>query len=146
PIVATDINPQAVANALYNAERLRMLDRVEVLRISTESPGPFSPFEPGETFDIILSNPPWEVGPVDRAAAHALYDPGFELLDGLLAEGAQRLKPGGRLMLAYGAREAIERIERLAPEHGWKLRVLDDRKLDDLPSVFLPGMLLELTR
>jgi hypothetical protein len=32
----------------------------------------------------------------------------------------------------------------LADQHDLQLRILDDRNLDQLPEVFLPGMLLEL--
>lgn len=143
-VVATDINPAAVANARYNAERLGQADRLEVRLVPEQRPGPFSVIEPDESFDLIISNPPWEDAPVTEPAAYALFDPGFALLDSLLAEGKQHLNPGGRMLLAYGARAAIERIEELAPAHGWQVTRLDERQLQDLPTVFLPGMLLEL--
>ena len=145
-VVATDINPIAVANASYNAERLGLQAAIEVRRVPISKPGPFEVVTAGEKFDVILSNPPWEDSSVEEVAAHALYDPGFALLDGILAEAATHLNDNGRLLLAYGARTAIERILQAAPSHGWQVQIRDARSLDTLPEVFLPGMLLELSR
>ncbi len=145
-IVATDINPQAVANTLYNADLFGVEDKLEVRVVSIDHPGPFAVINAEEKFDLIISNPPWEDAPVEEVAAHALYDPGFALLDGLLEQSATYLHPNGKLLLAYGAKKAIERIVSTAPESGWTVRVLDDRELDSLPEVFVPGVLLELSR
>ncbi len=145
-VVATDINPAAVANAKYNAMHLGVDDRIDVRRVSAAEPGPFVVIGQRERFDFVVTNPPWEDAPVTEDAAHALYDPGFQLLDALLSDASQHLKPDGRLLLAYGARGAIQRIMEKAPMLGWKVRLYDERELDALPEVFLPGMLLELTR
>ena len=51
----------------------------------------------------------------------------------------------GQLYLAYGCKTAIQLLENLAVELGYEVEVLDDRKLEDLEEVFLPGMLLKLT-
>ncbi len=144
-VVATDINPRAVANALYNLQNLGLDDRVEVRYVDPANPGPFSTISDEERFDLIISNPPWEDAPVDSPAAYALYDPQFRLLDGILRESERYLRPGGQLWLAYGAKTAIRRIQDQAPETGWEVERSDPRDLDALPSVFLPGMLLKLT-
>ncbi len=145
-VVATDINGRACANASYNAEQLQLDSDLDVRQVPPERPGPFSVIGADEQFDLIISNPPWEDADVAEVAAYALYDPQFELLDGLLEQSAAHLRPDGRLWLAYGAKTAIERILRTAPELGWQVDVLDPRDLDDLPEVFLPGVLLELRR
>ncbi len=145
-VVATDINPYAVANAGYNAQLLGFTKQLDTRLVSFESPGPFSVIRPDEKFDLIVSNPPWEDASVEEVAAHALYDPGFAMLDSLLTEAADHLRPDGRMLLAYGAKTAIQRIVENAPLHGWQVLQVDDRKLDSLPEVFLPGLLLELTR
>ncbi len=145
-VVATDINPQAVANARYNAELFGLTDRVEVRLVSPAEPGPFAVVASDERFDLIISNPPWEDLPVEEVAAHALYDPGFALLDGLLANSQNYLRSDGKLLLAYGARTAVQRILATAPGLGWQVHVHDDRTLLSLPEVFVPGILLELTR
>lgn len=145
-VIATDINPIAVANARYNVDLLGLSGRVEIRQVPANSPGPFTVVQPNERFDLIISNPPWEDAGVDELAAHALYDPGFALLDGILRDGATYLRSDGKLLLAYGAKTAVRRILKTASEHGWRVQLLDARDLDTLPEVFLPGMLLELTR
>lgn len=147
-VVATDINPAAVVNAKYNAMRLGVgeVDFRLVAQTDFEQPGAFGAIRADERFEFIISNPPWEDEPVEEIAAYALYDTGFQLLDDLLEHSADHLKPNGKLLLVYGARTAIERIQQRGPELGWKIEVHDDRQLSELDAVFLPGMLLELTR
>lgn len=143
-VVATDINPSAVENARFNGRRLEFGDRLEVRRVPFEGPDAYHVIAPGERFDLILSNPPWEDAKPENRAEYALYDESFRLLRSLLSGLRDHLNPGGRALLAYGCVTAIRTIQRLAPEHGLRVRVLDDRDLDELPEVFLPGMLLEV--
>jgi release factor glutamine methyltransferase len=143
-VVASDINPAAVVNANYNADLCKVSQRLKVRQVNPAHPGPFEVIAADETFDFIISNPPWEDAPVDSPAAYAFYDPGFKLLEGILTESKKHLQANGRVMLAYGAKRAIHRIQELGPQHGWQVQILDDRDLESLPEVFLPGMLLEL--
>lgn len=143
-VVASDINPAAVANATYNAELCKVSQRLKVRQVNAAHPGPFEVIAADEKFDFIISNPPWEDAPVDSPAAYAFYDPGFKLLEGILTESKKHLQTNGRVMLAYGAKRAINRIQELGPKHGWHVTILDTRELESLPEVFLPGMLLEL--
>lgn len=145
-VVATDINVNAFANAGYNAEHLGLDSRLEFRLVAEDDPGPFAVVDPTEQFDLILSNPPWEDADVNEPAAYALYDPGFGLLDGILDQADQHLNQDGKLLLAYGAKTAIQRIIDTAPQHGWSVEVSDNRDLEELPEVFVPGMLLILTR
>ena len=101
--------------------------------------------KPDERFDFIISNPPWENAKPKTVEEFALYDPGFLLLDSLVTGARERLRPGGRMWLAYGCVTAIRRIEELARNEGLRYSQLDDRSLDELPELFLPGMLVELT-
>lgn len=92
-VVATDFNPRAVNVTAFNAVFNRR-DNVEV-RVGDL-------FEPvrGETFDLILTNPPYVMNPpADSATPRLLYrDSGF-MADGLseaVVRGmARHLKPGG---------------------------------------------------
>ncbi|GIW96676.1 MAG: hypothetical protein KatS3mg111_0009 [Pirellulaceae bacterium] len=143
-VVATDINPVAVANARYNMEHLGLSDLVEIRPVSPENPAPFAVIGPDERFDFIFSNPPWEDGVVGEPAAYALYDPGFQLLDALLQEAPAYLTPQGELILVYGATTPIRRILQEGPKRGWEVILDDPRSVEELPDVFLPGMMLRL--
>jgi tRNA1(Val) A37 N6-methylase TrmN6 len=144
-VVATDINPQAVANANYNARGLELDSRFETRLVPKYRPGAYSVIGPQERFDLILSNPPWQDGVPDSIGKYAYYDPGFGLLRSLLAGLRDHLEPGGKALLAYGNVTAIRELQRVASQHGLEVRILDDRDLDSLPENFLPGMLLEVT-
>lgn len=143
-VVATDINPAAVRNAEFNAQRLQLQERLSCRLVPRRSPGAWTVLAADEKFDLIISNPPWENQTPVTVAEFALYDPDFALLQSLLQGARQRLKPGGRMLLAYGCVTAIRRMQELAQQLGLQLTILDERDLETLPEVFLPGMLLEV--
>ena len=94
-------------------------------RLIKNMPQAFAVIDDTERFDLILSNPPWEDGSVTNPADHAFYDPGFTLMNSLLDGLPKHLKPGGRCLLAYGHRPAIERL-RSECEQSW-IRIQDSR-------------------
>lgn len=143
-VVATDINPAAVACAKYNAAILETDTHLDVRQVPKSDPSAYSVLGKNETFDLIISNPPWEDGTVNEPADHAYYDPGFELMDSLLDGLPQRLNAGGRCLLAYGHLPAIERLKRESERRGYQFKILDDRDLASLEPDFLPGMLVEI--
>ncbi len=144
-VVATDINPAAVANARYNADLLGYGKRLNVRRVSRRRPGAYAVVKPTEKFHYIISNPPWEDRKPRTIEEYALCDDNFDLLRSILIGLKAHLEPGGRAYLVYGCAEAIQYVQHLAPRHNLHVRLLDNRKLDELPDVFLPGMLLEVT-
>lgn len=145
-VVATDVNPQAIACARANSTRLGAeIDFRRVSSTSTADLGAFSVIGPEERFDLIISNPPWENDIPRQWSEYAFYDPSFALLRSLLDGLREHLQPGGKVMLVYGRVEAIVVTQRLAADRGLHVVILDQRKPEDLPSVFLPGMLLGLT-
>ena len=144
-VVATDVNPAAVSNAMYNALMLGLDGRLTVRRVPLDRTAAYTIIGDTEKFDLIISNPPWEDHKPEAIAHYALDDPNFDLLRSLLRGLKAHLKPNGKALLAYGCVNAIKTLKRLAGENGLAVEVLDDRKLDDLPEVFLPGMLLEIT-
>ncbi|MCA9066288.1 MAG: hypothetical protein KDA96_24645, partial [Planctomycetaceae bacterium] len=113
--------------------------------VPRRSPGAWTVIRSEETFDVIISNPPWEDSTPKTVAEFALYDPQFELLKSLVHGAKTKLNPGGRLLLAYGCVTAIRTIQQVAAEEQLNCRILDNRSLEELPEVFLPGMLLEIT-
>ena len=85
-VLATDLEPRAVACARENAARLDLAAAVEVRAAD---------LFPGEAADLVVSNPPWlpadAYGPLDRA----VYDPGGAFLSRLVAGLPAALRPGG---------------------------------------------------
>lgn len=144
-VVATDLNPAAVENARENGRLLNFAERLEVRRVPRRDPGAWTVLGPDERFDLIISNPPWEDQRPETVEQFALYDPGFGLLESLVTGARQRLRPGGRMWLAYGCVTAIRHIQKVAEREGLECQLLDERSLDDLPDLFLPGLLIELS-
>jgi SAM-dependent methyltransferase len=85
-VVATDLDPRAVACARENAARLGLSGRVAVVQTDL--------FPDGRA-EVVVSNPPWipadPHGPLDRA----VYDPAGALLERLVLGVPAHLAPGG---------------------------------------------------
>jgi methylase of polypeptide subunit release factors len=85
-VVATDVEPRAVASARENAERLGLAARVEVREADL--------FPDGEA-DLVVSNPPWLPDAARTPLERAVYDPGGRLLERLVLGLPARLARGG---------------------------------------------------
>ena len=144
-VTATDVNRSALENAAYNAARLGVGSRLDLRLVSLDDPGAYSVVGAHEKFDVIISNPPWEDALPTGIEEYAFYDKGFQLMRSLLRGLKDHLEPGGKALLAYGCVDAIRNAKRLADQYEVQLALVDDRDLERLPDVFLPGMLLELT-
>ncbi len=143
-VVATDINPSAIANADYNAELLGHRDKLDFRFVSTGDPGAYAIIDNTERFDLIVSNPPWEDGKPEKFSDYAFYDEDFSLLDSLLRDLSKHLTSDGKAWLAYGCLDAIQMTMRLAEKYALTVEILDSRRLDQLEPLFLPGILLEV--
>ncbi len=126
-VVATDIDPETLAVARTNAEDAGVADRVELREGDL-----FAACMPGDTFDLILCNPPYvaegdpEVWPEvrDYEPAVAVFSgaDGFEFHQRVAAEAETWLNPGGALLLEVGAGQAedvqalVDRAQGLVPE------------------------------
>jgi predicted RNA methylase len=144
--VATDINPNAVATARYNADLLGFTPKMEVRQVSLSRPGAYEVIRADEQFDVIISNPPWVNRVPKTIDEFALYDASFNLLKTLLDGLPKHLRPDGRALLAYGCVDGIKTLMAECGKRGFPIRKVDDtRDLDQLPEEFLPGMLLEVT-
>ena len=142
--VATDINPWAVKNTQYNSAEFGFESKLNVRLVSQKRPDAWAVIGADERFDVIFSNPPWELGTTTKVEDFAFYDPGFKLMTSFLEELPDHLNPGGRAFLAYGCVQAIRQLQQESAARKFECVILDDRNLDQLPNLFLPGMLLEI--
>ncbi|MFD0666638.1 methyltransferase [Ramlibacter sp. MAHUQ-53] len=85
-VVATDLNPRALACARDNLGRLGVQDRVELLEADL--------FPPGRAA-LVVCNPPWVPARPGSALELAVYDEGSRMLRGFLSGLAAHLAPGG---------------------------------------------------
>ena len=85
-VVATDINPRAVASATDNAARLGLTERVSAVEADL--------FPEGRA-DLIVCNPPWLPGEPTSALESGIYDPGSSVLRGFIGGLRDHLEHGG---------------------------------------------------
>ncbi|RCS41403.1 peptide chain release factor N(5)-glutamine methyltransferase [Bremerella cremea] len=121
--LATDISAKALQVAQKNAEKHGVSERIEFALGDL-----FEAVPQGETFDIIVSNPPY-VAESERAMmdpqviAHephvALFaaEDGTAILRRILEKGADHLKPGGWLLLEFSPMIAT-RVAKIAEQLG----------------------------
>lgn len=85
-IVATDLDPRALACAQDNLERLGFAGRVDLLVADLYPPG---------RAPLVVCNPPWVPARPSSPLEHAVYDPDSRMLRGFLDGLAAHLTPGG---------------------------------------------------
>jgi SAM-dependent methyltransferase len=85
-IVATDLNPRALACARDNVLRLHLQDRIEFLEADL--------FPAGKA-PLIVCNPPWLPGKPSTLLEQAVYDPDSRMLRGFVGGLRERLAPSG---------------------------------------------------
>jgi SAM-dependent methyltransferase len=85
-VVATDMDPRALACARANLEQLGVSPRVQVLEADLFPPGRAS---------IVVCNPPWLPARPSSPIEHAVYDEGSRMLLGYLAGLTAHLTPHG---------------------------------------------------
>lgn len=119
-VVATDISEAAIENASRNAERLGFGDVIELRLVPQTDPSAYSVIGPGETFDVIVSNPPYslDLAADENSAVTDRGDLGFSIVRGLDAH----LKPGGVAMLLYGSLFYHQVMVKFARHSGFVVR------------------------
>ncbi|SOE80257.1 Methylase of polypeptide chain release factors [Caballeronia arationis] len=85
-VVATDMDPRALACARENVERLGLGNQVDVIEADL--------FPDGRA-PLVVCNPPWLPARPSSAIEHAIYDPESRMLRGFLDGLAAHLTPGG---------------------------------------------------
>lgn len=110
-VVATDINPAAVANTVENV-RLQGVQGC----VSVRHGDLFAPIADGERFDVIFWNVPFQRDVCDPsdALACSVFDPEYRSLRRFLRDGRSYLAPGGCLYFGFssssGAKEELDTI------------------------------------
>ncbi len=85
-IVATDQDARAIACAKENLDRLRLLNKVELIQTHL--------FPEGQA-PLIVCNPPWVPARPSSAIEHAVYDENSQMLRGFLSGLRNHLTPEG---------------------------------------------------
>lgn len=126
-VIATDVNPAALACATENVTRLGMHKHIQVKQAD------LFPF--GQA-DLLICNPPWLPGRPSSPLEQAVYDYDQKMLSGFVAGAAAHLKPEGQAWLILsdlaehlGLRTRAELLEKI-DQAG--LEVLE--KLDTRPA------------
>jgi len=85
-VVATDLDPRALACAHHNLAQLGLSDTVQLLQTDLFPSGRAS---------LVVCNPPWLPARAGSAIERAVYDEDSRMLLGFLAALSQHLAPGG---------------------------------------------------
>jgi len=85
-VVATDVDPRALACARENVERLGMAGQIDVVQRDL--------FPEGQAA-VVVCNPPWVPARPSSALERAIFDPGSRMLRGFLDQLRTHLEPGG---------------------------------------------------
>lgn len=91
-VVATDLEPRAVACARDNAARLGLAAKIDVVEAD---------LFPGGRADLVVANPPWIPAEPHGLLDRAVYDPSGRLLDRIVEELRARLEPGGEAWIVF---------------------------------------------
>lgn len=124
-IIGLDISRDALNTALDNASRLNLFNKA-IFRKSDV----FSNVKPGESFDIIISNPPY-IPPSEKASIQtevkfdpelALYtsdEKGLEFYEKIVQGAPDILNKGGYLLFELGIGQAPD-VEKIMLDNGFK--------------------------
>jgi SAM-dependent methyltransferase len=85
-VVATDLDPRALACARVNVRQLGLTDRIDVVQADL--------FPEGRAA-LVICNPPWIPARPSSLMENGIYDPESRMLRGFLAKLPEHLMPGG---------------------------------------------------
>jgi release factor glutamine methyltransferase len=126
-VIATDLSSDALALAQRNAEKHHVADRIEFLQGDL-----FAPVAADKLFDFVLSNPPY----IPSAEIPSLpagvrdYEPhlaldggadGYQVLERLIGQAKEHLRPGGFLIVEIGAPQELPARQRIQDAGGFGL-------------------------
>jgi SAM-dependent methyltransferase len=120
--VATDINPNAVANAIYNAKRRNLDHKMEVRLVPTDKPGAYSVIGTDEKFDLIVSNPPQTKAVPENMYEYSYKDLKLSFLRSIIEGMAGHLTPTGKGIFALNG-PALEFAKHVAEEQSLDVNI-----------------------
>ncbi|HEX6398374.1 MAG TPA: class I SAM-dependent methyltransferase, partial [Steroidobacteraceae bacterium] len=85
-VIATDVDPRALACARENVRHLGLAERIEVVEAD---------LFPAGRAALVVCNPPWIPARPSSSLEHGIYDPDSGMLRGFLGGLARHLEPGG---------------------------------------------------
>lgn len=117
-VLATDINQAAITAIKVNAPK-HGFPQIRARLVPAEAKGAYDILRPDETFDLIISNPPWVMNTKKKtnSAVEETGELGFSLLAGL----EQRLRPGGKMILFYNTYFAHKMMVKSAQARGFQV-------------------------
>lgn len=123
-VTAIDLSPAALSVARINAERHNIADRITFVESDL-----FAAVPPDAQFDIVASNPPYvstaemaelptDVRDHEPHLALAAGERGTAVIEPLITQAAERLKPNGVLLIEIGPMIAVA-VEQLIQASGY---------------------------
>ncbi len=128
PVVATDINPNAIENAKLNRQLLK-------LDFSIREGNVFDPINENEFFDAIFWNHPFnyseERSLQEDPLGSSVFDYRYEALEEFLHKGKKHLKKNGKIFLGSSNIARIQLIKQIAKKEGYSFTLL---KKSEVPA------------
>ena len=126
-----DTNDAAIVAAMENAERNGVQDRFVHLPIGDT----IIPLAPGETVDVVISNPAQVPLPRPENTNSAYYagTDGRVMIEDVIRQTPSRLSPSGRLLMVHNSAADFPKSIALFHSVGLKPRVLAERSLELRP-------------
>lgn len=121
--VATDINPRALENTIYNAKKHNVSERLETLKGDV-----FKALKgKGEKFDTIFWNPPWGMVREKNIPLYkrAIFDTDYNSIKRFVKEAKNYLKKRGRLLIGFSSSIGdIDYLFKILEDNGYKPRII----------------------
>lgn len=129
-VVATDINPAAVASVLESC-------KVNDLDVKVVQSDLFTAI-PQQFFDIIISNPPYfPKAPNDDKERAFFCGPNFEFFKNFLANARCYLKPRGAIFMILSDDCDLKQINEIAQSNHWEMKeVFRKKKLGEWNMIY----------
>lgn len=118
-VILTDINPDAVRNAEYNVKAFALSTRIQVRQGDM-----FSPIGRGESFDVIIFNPPFGPEKPNTFLEMAMRDHEYRNLTRFFEQVENHLKPRGKIYMVFSDLGDLRYFRGQLRKHEFKVRIL----------------------